>query len=150
MRWRSKNITFGSITLNCIALECIDLLTRLDTRAELANMNISPHRYVLLTKWWISLWDLSDCVLWRRSAKYYNCLTSLQINWRKFKDNKQELYEGTGREGGRLVGKPGDTLCTGGECWMVFNWKILQFVVSNFTFVSQELLLVLECTFQNK
>ena len=56
--------------------------------------------YVLLTKWWISLWDLSDCVVWRRAAKYYNCLTSLQINWRKFKDNKQELYEGTGRKGG--------------------------------------------------
>ena len=53
-----------------------------------------------------------------------------------------------GREGGWW--KPGDSICTGAECWMVFNWKILQFVVSNFTFVSQELLLVLECTLENK
>ena len=28
----------------------------------------------------------------RGSAKYYNCVTSVQINWRKFKDNKLELY----------------------------------------------------------
>ena len=27
----------------------------------------------------------------RGSAKYYNCVTSVQINWRKFKDNKLEL-----------------------------------------------------------
>ena len=28
---------------------------------------------------------------WCRAAKSYNCVTSVQINWRKFKDNKLEL-----------------------------------------------------------
>ena len=51
---------------------------------------------------------------WCRAAKSYNCVTSVQINWRKFKDNKQELYEGTGGKGG--CWKPGDNICTGGEC----------------------------------
>ena len=59
----------------------------------------------------------------RGSAKYYNCVTSVQINWRKFKDNKLELYVR-----GKLWAAR-HYLGTRRECSLVFNWKILQFVV---------------------
>ena len=68
------------------------------------NMHIIPSlsdqmmNHCLRFEWMLSKERERD---WCRAAKSYNCVTSVQINWRKFKDNKLELYEGNCEAPGR-------------------------------------------------
>ena len=61
----------------------------------------------------------------RGSAKYYNCVTSVQINWRKFKDNKLELCLRGTKAGEHYMRI--QYISTNNAQW--YLTKILQFVV---------------------